>query len=315
MLLSLVTPAYNEESNLPVLYDQMGEVLNAMGVDWEWVIVDDHSADGTFQRICELSAKDPRVRGLRFARNSGSHTAIACGLDFVQGDCAVILAADLQDPPAILPQLLERWREGFQVVWAVRGEREGEEATKVASSRIYYWIMRKIVGMKEMPSEGADFLLMDRVVIEAFRQFRESNVSILALISWMGFRQARLTYTKKARLHGQSGWTFAKKLKLVVDSVTSFSYVPIRFMTYLGASTAAAGFLYAAFLLVNAIVGRPVQGWTSLMMVVLVLGGIQMGMLGILGEYLWRALDESRRRPRYLVERMTAGLAPIPKDR
>jgi polyisoprenyl-phosphate glycosyltransferase len=305
VVLSLVTPAYNEAPNLPALYAEIVKVLDPMAVDWEWVIVDDHSADATFQTVIDLSHRDARVRGVRFARNSGSHTAVACGLDFTSGECAVILAADLQDPPSAVPLLLEKWHEGFQVVWAARGQREGQQAATIASARAYYWVMRRIVGMAQMPAEGADFFLMDRRVVEAFRRFRESNVSILALISWMGFRQCSITYTKHERLHGQSGWTLTKKLKLLVDSVTSFSYVPIRLMSYLGLTTAALGFIYATVILMNAILGKPVAGWTSIMMVLLIIGGIQMVMMGILGEYVWRALDESRRRPRYLVEDVT----------
>ncbi len=160
--------------------------------------------------------------------------------------------------------------------------------------------------MKEMPPTGADFFLLDRAVVDAFCRFSESNASILALITWMGFRQATITYDKAARLHGRSGWSIKKKLKLVVDSVTSFSYVPIRFMSYLGFTVAFAGFVYAGLVILNFLRGAPVQGWSSLMVVVLLVGGLQMVMMGVLGEYLWRALDESRRRPRYIIEATTA---------
>jgi len=157
-----------------------------------------------------------------------------------------------------------------------------------------------------MPASGADFFLLDRQVAEAFAHFNEANVSILALLTWMGFRQAVIGYDKEARLHGRSGWDLKKKLKLLVDSVTSFSYLPIRFMSYLGFVVAFLGFLYAGVVIFNAFHGDPVQGWSSLMVIVLVVGGLQMLMMGILGEYLWRALDESRRRPRYMVEATTA---------
>jgi dolichol-phosphate mannosyltransferase len=175
---------------------------------------------------------------------------------------------------------------------------------------VYYWIMRNVVGMKDMPATGADFFLLDRKVADAFRQFGEANTSILALITWMGFRQERVQYDKHARLHGRSGWTLAKKLKLVVDSVASFSYMPIRLMSVLGFLVAAVGFVYAIVVVVNALRGSPAEGWSSLMVVVLVLGGFQMAMMGVLGEYLWRALDEARRRPRYIVEATTQQLSP-----
>ncbi len=301
-LLSVITPAYNETKNLPALYERLSQACAAADVDWEWIIVDDHSADDTFSTMSELAQQDPRIQGIRFARNFGAHTAIMCGMQHAAGDCAVIMAADLQDPPETIPDLVAEWQASYQVVWAVRAKREGESATTVGFSRLYYSLMRNVVGMREMPATGADFFLLDRRVVDALCQFNESNVSLMALITWMGFRQTSITYDKQARLHGESGWSLGKKLKLVVDSVTSFSYLPIRAMSYVGFVVAVAGFLYAGFVVANAIAGNPAQGWSSLMVVVLVVGGLQMLMMGILGEYLWRALDESRRRPRYLVE-------------
>jgi glycosyltransferase involved in cell wall biosynthesis len=306
-MISIVTPAYNEARNLPALYERLRAVLEAAGEDWEWVVIDDHSRDETFVVLGALAARDPRVRGLRFARNFGAHTAVTCGLHHASGDCVVTMAADLQDPPEVIPELLERWRAGAKVVWAARQHREGETTATVGFSRLYYWLMRNVVGMREMPPTGADLFLADRVVVEAFARFHESNVSIPALLTWMGFSQETITYDKEARLHGSSGWTLGKKLKLAVDSVTSFSYVPIRFMSYLGVAVGLTGFGYAAVVVLNFLMGRPVAGWSSLIVVVLLLGGLQMIMMGVLGEYLWRALDESRRRPRYIVEDATAG--------
>ena len=301
-LVSIVTPAYNEAQNLALLHEGICRTLDALGIDWEWVIVDDHSKDETFAVVRDLAAVDPRVRGVRFAHNFGSHAAMICGLHQAKGRCAVVMAADLQDPPDTLPALLAEWRKGAHVVWAVRQTREGERASTVGFARVYYWMMRRIVGIREMPATGADFALIDRQVVEALREFRESNVSILALITWMGYRQSKITYDKRPRLHGRSGWSLAKKIKLVVDSITSFTSLPIRAMSYVGFFVALAGFLYAGEVIVNAIGGRPAEGWSSLMVTVLVLGGFQMLMMGVLGEYLWRALDESRRRPRYLIE-------------
>lgn len=296
--------------NLPVLYERLCQVLDAVGIDWEWLVVDDHSSDTTFDVLRQIAASHARVRGTRFARNSGSHAAIACGLHAARGRCAAVLAADLQDPPEVLPLLLDEWRQGAQVVWAVRNTREGEKARTLAFSRLYYSLMRRIAGLPQMPSSGADFLLMDRRVVDAFRQFGEANVSLLALITWMGFRQRTIGYTKQARLHGRSGWSLDKKLKLVIDSITSFTYVPIRLMSYTGFVVAFLGFAYALFVAWNAITGVPVTGWSSLMIVVLVIGGLQMLLMGVLGEYLWRALDESRRRPRYLIEDSTDAESP-----
>lgn len=304
-VVSVVTPAYNEAQNLPLLYERLSHVLGDLQVAWEWIVVDDHSGDGSFDAVASIAQRDHRVRAVRLARNSGSHTAITCGLHQAGGDCAVVLAADLQDPPETLPVLLDQWRAGAQIVWAVRAQREGETASTIGFARLYYLIMRRLVGIQDMPATGADFFLLDRRVLDAFRQFHESNVSILALLTWMGFRQVTIAYEKQARLHGRSGWSLRKKLKLVVDSVTSFSFLPVRLMSLVGFVVAIVGFLYAGVVTVNALAGRPPQGWASLMVVVLVIGGIQMVMMGVLGEYLWRALDESRGRPRYIIERTT----------
>lgn len=309
-LLTVVTPAYNEEENLPVLYERLRGVMNGLDMDWEWIVVDDHSRDQTFVVASEISNRDRRVRAVRFSRNFGSHAALACGLNHARGDGAVVMAADLQDPPEVIPSLVERWIDGAQVVWATRSKREGEKASTIGFSKLYYFIMRNVVGMTEIAETGADFFLIDRRVIDAYCSFGERNVSMLALIAWVGFRQETIGYAKEARLHGSSGWTTAKKIKLAIDSITAFSFLPVRFMSWLGVCTAFAGFAYAALVIYNALIGEPAEGWSSLMVVVLVVGGLQMLMMGILGEYLWRTLDEARRRPRYTIEAATTDRLP-----
>ncbi len=303
-LLSVVTPAYNEEHNLPVLYERLCETLAEAPFRWEWIVVDDHSDDASFQIVSEIAGADERVSGFRLARNFGSHAALTCGLHNARGDCAVVMAADLQDPPEVITELVEKWHEGTQVVWAVRARREGESLSTVGFSRLYYWIMRRFVGLRRVPATGADFFLVDRRVMEALKQFDETNVSILMLLSWMGFRQDQISYSKRARLHGESGWSLRKKFKLVIDSITSFTYRPIRMMSYLGFLIASMGFVIATMVVIDKLLmaDRITPGWASLMVIILVLGGLQMLMLGVLGEYLWRALDESRRRPRFLIE-------------
>jgi glycosyltransferase involved in cell wall biosynthesis len=301
-LVSIVTPAYNEAESLVPLYLRLCAVFGALDVEWEWVVIDDHSSDITFDLLENMAQRDPRIRALRFARNSGSHLAVTCGLREAAGACAVIIAADLQDPPETLPDLIAHWRKGAQVVWAARAARHGENISTTGFARLYYWLMRSFVGLKQMPVTGADFFLLDRCVLDSFREFQESNASIMTLILWMGFRQDSITYEKQARVHGSSKWNLESKLKLVVDSITAFTYKPIRCMSYAGFVVALVGFLYALDVVFNALAGHPVPGWTSLMVVVLVLGGFQMIMMGVLGEYLWRALDETRRRPRYLIE-------------
>ena len=304
-LLSLVTPAFQEMKNLPEMYREIERAMNAAGIAWEWIVVDDHSPDQTWTTIRQLSLDDPRIRGLRLARNAGSHSAVRCGMALARGGAVAILASDLQDPPAVLPQLVSRWQAGFRIVWAVRRSRQGESRGTLAFSRIYYWIMRNLAGMRQMPPNGADFVLLDRSVVNALGAFRESNTNLYALIAWMGFDQTSVEYDKQARLYGGSGWTLAKKITLLVDSLTSFTFAPIRWISLAGFLSTALAFGWAALILRNAIDGHPVEGWTSVMLAILLLGGLQMIMLGVLGEYLWRALDEIRQRPRVLVEDQT----------
>jgi glycosyltransferase involved in cell wall biosynthesis len=305
-LLSVITPAYNEEQNLRVLYERLCAVLGSVQMEWEWIVIDDHSSDRTFEVLSELGRRDARVRALRFSRNFGSHAAVTCGLRHSRGSCAVVIAGDLQDPPEVIPQLLEAWHSGTQVVWAVRALREGESRSTVKLAGLFYWVMRNVVGMRELSATGADFFLVDRRVIDTFREFDERNVNLFALLAWLGFRQRAIAYSKAARLHGESGWSLKKKIKLAVDSITAFSYFPVRVMSWTGMITAIAGFGYALFVIHLAITTEvPVEGWSSLMVAVMVIGGLQMLMLGILGEYLWRALDEARKRPRYTIEAAT----------
>src|SRR4051812_5862660 len=243
-MISIITPAFNESTNLRALYERLAATMAAQAVEWEWVIVDDHSRDNTFAVVQQLAAADSRVRGLRLARNSGSHLAIMCALHHVSGDAAALVAADLQDPPEFLAQMIERWRQGAQVVWAVRRQRPGDTSHK-GFAAIYYWIMRSLVGMREMPATGADFFLIDRVVIDAFRQSRESNTSVFALITWLGFRQEQIEYDKQPRVSGRSGWTLARKITLVIDSVTAFSDFPLRWCLYGGLSLIVAAVVFA----------------------------------------------------------------------
>jgi polyisoprenyl-phosphate glycosyltransferase len=314
LTLSVITPAHREQDNLPALYARLVPVLEALGVNWEWIIIDDHSPDKTFDVVKSLSSKDDRVRGVRFSRNFGSHIAIACGLDMARGQSAVVMASDLQDPPETIPELLQHWRDGSQIVWAVRASRPGERKSTVTFSLLYYWMMRRVVGLSAMPATGADFFLMDRVVIDAACQIKERNASLFALLTWMGFRTSIMEYDKQARLHGATSWTLRKKLQLLVDSFTSFSHRPLHWMAGFGFATSMAGFVYAGFIIVNAVTrAMPVEGWSSLMVVVLVLGGGQMLMLGVMGEYLWRALDEARQRPKYLIESATSSKTTPPE--
>lgn len=303
-LLSIVTPAFNEAENLPRLYERIRSLdWAALGVDFELIVVDDHSTDGTSALLARLSAVDPRVKSIRFSRNFGSHAGCTAGLEHAAGFAAVVLAADLQDPPETIPHLLSAWREGAATVWAVRGQREGESLRTRMTARLFYLLIRRLTRMS-VPPDGVDFFMVDRAVIEALRSAPESNTSLIAQIQWLGFSQSSFVYTKEARAAGRSKWTLAKRIKLSIDWVVGFSYFPIRFMSALGIGFAVLGFLYAVFLIVRRFVFTvPVEGWTSLISVVLITAGVQLTMLGVLGEYLWRSFDASRGRPRFVIER------------
>jgi len=309
-MISILTPAFNESANLEALYERLVAAMAAQAVDWEWVVVDDHSRDDTFGVIQRLASRDPRVRGVRLSRNSGSHLAIMCGLHHVSGEAAAFLAADLQNPPELLGEMIARWRAGAQVVWAVRRQRPNDphqHADHKRSAAIYYWVMRELVGMRDMPANGGDFFLIDRVVVEAFRQSQERNTSVFALITWLGFRQDQIEYDRGTRVAGTSGWTLARKITLVVDSVTSFSDFPLRWCLYGGVALIAAGLVAGTAGLWA--LPRVGPGLWLVAGLILVLSGMQLLALAIVGQYVYRALDEARGRPRYVIEAVAGRLA------
>ena len=268
------------------------------------LVADDHSDDGTFSVVAGFAKRDSKVRGIRLAHRSGSHTAITCALHHAQGDAAILMAADLQDPPEFIQSMVDRWRAGAQVVWAVRRRRPGEKV-HAGFAAAYYWIMRHVVGMKGMPAHGADFFLIDRAVIDGFKQFPERNVSVLALIAWIGFRQDTVEYDKQPRVAGRSGWATAAKIKLVVDSVTAFSDFPIRFCWHAGLWRMGASVLSVLFALAS--LPSVEGGLMALVSLVFGLAGLQLFAFGMVGEYVWRALQEAKRRPQYLIEATTVG--------
>lgn len=315
MMLSVITPAFNEAANLPALYERLAAVLARESIDWEWIIVDDHSSDGTPDVVQALTLRDRRVRGVRFARNQGSHAAISYGLQDALGEAAVIVVADLQDPPETISEMVRRWKAGAQVVWAVRRVRLDERVPTLSFGRFYYFIMRNVVGLRGMPSTGADFFLADRMVIDAVNSFPERRVSLFALVSWIGFRQESVEYDKQPRIAGRSGWSLGKKLNLVSDSITAFSDLPLRAGGLVGVALAIVGALLGLLAVAGIAVGPLPPGSLLVLAGILVVGGLNLLMLGIVGEYLWRTLDESRRRPPYIIERRfdasTAGSAVV----
>ncbi len=314
-LVSIVAPVFNEEANLQRFHDAVSAVMLSISeCDWEFVFVDDGSRDGSFDVLDTLRAADDRVLALRFPRNFGSHIAIAAGIDYCRGDAAVILAADLQDPPALIRDFVARWREGFDVVWGARTGRDDSRAQAWAIA-IFYRLVRRFA-IPTYPKGGTgSFCLISRPVIDAFRQCNERNRLTFGLIAWGGFRETQVPYHRPRRLVGSSSWTIGRMLKSAVDTFVSFSFLPIRAISFAGLAVSCLSFLFGFYVLANKLwYGTRVEGWTSVMLAVLGLGGVQLVMVGVLGEYLWRILDEARGRPLYIIER-TLGLSPAPASR
>ena len=303
MIVNVLIPFLNEESNIPLLRSRIDSVSRSMTDRLSVVFVNDGSTDNSEQLLRDWVMEDSRVRLVKFSRNFGSHAAVTAGLRFCTGDCVVIMAADLQDPPETIPRLVHEFQMGSDVVWACRSERLGESFWKKLSAKLYYSMMRRI-GLPNMPPTGADFLLVSKKVVDAVNQYPEKHTSVFGMILWMGFKQSHIEYVKQARHAGVSKWTLSKKIKLFIDSIVSFSYVPIRMTSLFGLLLATAGFVYATVVLVSRLAGWVTTGtgFAALMTVLLVGQGTILLMLGILGEYIWRAFDESRGRPRFIID-------------
>lgn len=305
MRLSVLIFFYNEADNLPLLRKRLESIQSVSGHEFEYVLVDDCSSDNSGEIAEQWVQGSDHAVYIRFSRNFGSHAAVAAGLQQCSGDCAVLMAADLQDPPELIPQLAGTFLDGNDVVWACRSDRLGETWFTKTSAAAYYRLMRWL-GLPNMPPKGADFLLISRKVIDAVNASPEKHTSVLGMILWMGFRQTFIQYVKQARHSGQSKWTFSKKIKLLIDSIVSFSYVPIRAASVFGILMATVGFVYSAWIALLWMLGRVTSGtgYAAIMCVLLIGQGAILLTLGILGEYLWRTFDESRRRPRFIIDQL-----------
>lgn len=311
--LSIITAFLNEEQNLPAFRRRTLAAVGSLAAKYgesfshEIVLVDDHSTDAGETFAKAWAADDSHVQYLRLSRNFGSHAALAAGLAHCRGDCAVLLAADLQDPPETIIPLYERWLSGMEVVWAVRENRQGESAVHRLFAGLYYRLMQRIAS-RQVPAQGAGFLLLDRKVIDAYNAIEEKHTNFALVITLLGFRQANIAFHKEARTAGESKWTFRRKAKVFVDSVVSFSVAPVRLASLAGLLLATAGFVYAAIVIVGRLAGwiSAGTGFAALMTVLLVGQGAILAMLGVLGEYLWRTFDQVRGRPRYVVQQRIA---------
>jgi polyisoprenyl-phosphate glycosyltransferase len=302
-IINIIVPCYNEEKNLERLLLNLDEVLTIPGHKFNYLFVDDGSSDDTFGYLAEISLGRKNLRVLKLSRNFGSHIAISAGIEHsMDADAVIVLPADLQEPPELIPELLLKWEEGNEVVWTIREKRAQSAIGKLFSSA-FYKLFIKGSNLINYPKEGpSGFFLLDKKVCKQWVKFKESNRMIIGLIVWMGFNQSKIYYKQDERFAGKSSWSYMKLIKIAIDSFVSFSYAPIRFISYLGISISLIGFVYAITLIINKIFfGIGPTGWTSIMVVVLFLGGIQLITLGLLGEYIWRGVDESRQRPVYLI--------------
>lgn len=304
--LSVVVPAFNEEANVETMHRRLVAALDDVVESLEILFIDDGSSDATWSRVRDLAASDRRVRGIRFARNFGHQAALTAGVDAANGRAVVIIDGDLQDPPEVIPEMVARWREGFEVVYGQREEREGETWFKLATAALFYRILRGITNV-DIPVDTGDFRLMGPRAVSAFRALPERNRFIRGLVSWIGFPQTAVRYRRQARSQGATKFPVRKMLRFALDGITSFSYFPLRLATWTGFAVSIFAFLYILVVLVLKAVGISWLGYTSLMASILFLGGVQLLMIGIMGEYLGRIFDEVKRRPLYLVGERTDG--------
>ncbi|HEY1393455.1 MAG TPA: glycosyltransferase family 2 protein [Methylibium sp.] len=298
--ISAVVPAYNEARNLPSLLDALSTQLAAMSPQWEIVVVDDGSRDET-PLVMQQWAQRSGIVYLRLSRNFGKETALSAGIDAAQGDVVCLLDADGQHPPAMLPEMLARWRDGVDMVYTVREDRADEGLIKRWGSHLFYTMMQRMSGV-DMPAHAGDFRLMDRRVADALRQLPERNRYLKGLYAWVGFRSEGVPYMPAARLHGESSFSFGRLLRLAIDGLTAFTTLPLRLWSMLGFGLALVSIVYAGWLVIEHFVqGNPVPGFATLAVSLMFFSGVQLISIGVLGEYVGRVFEEVKQRPRYLI--------------
>jgi glycosyltransferase involved in cell wall biosynthesis len=300
-LLTIVVPAFNEQEVLPAFHARLAPVLDALEMEAEVLYVNDGSGDGTLSVIRSLRAQDPRIAVLDLSRNFGKEIAMTAGLEHARGDAVVIIDADLQDPPELIPELVLRWREGWDMVYAQRDERLGETLLKKVTARWFYRLMQR-VGRVRIPENVGDFRIMSRRAVDSLLRFREQHRFMKGLFAWIGYPQKAIPYQRDPRFAGRTKWDYWRLWNFALDGITSFTTTPLKWATYLGLLTAFGSFAYAVVIILQKLLyGNPVKGYPSLMVVVLFLGGVQLVFLGIIGEYLGRMFDETKGRPLYFV--------------
>ena len=301
--ISLVIPCYNEEDVLPELRRRLREVVAQYSCPVEVILIDDGSKDQTWPLLQQYAAEDSFIKSIRLSRNFGHQTAITCGLDQTGGEVVVILDADLQDPPELIPDMIAEWRDGYDVVYGQRRKRHGESVSKKFFAFSFYRIFEKVAGLK-VPRDTGDFRLMDRRAVDALQSLRERHRFVRGMVSWIGYHQKALPYDRPERFAGVTKYPFRKSLFLAIDAITSFTYAPLRIASYLGVATSLLAFSYIFIILLLKVLGINFPGYTSIMASILLLGGVQLTVLGILGEYVGRIFEQGQQRPLYLIDQI-----------
>ena len=302
--LSVVIPCYNEAANLAALYKRLSPVLKSLNLSYEIIFVDDGSRDNTFEEIRTLHSEDKQVKGLSLSRNFGHQVALAAGLHHSSGNMVVTMDGDLQHPPELIPELIARCNQGFDIVNTKRLETEGAGFFKRNTSRMFYKLMNRLSDVA-LTEGAADFRLMNKAAVEAYASFNERDRFNRGLVTWMGFNQDVIEYNAEARFAGKTKYTFRKMLRFAIDGITSFSSRPLRLAAYTGILVSVAGLLYAVYALIRHFSGAPIPGWTSMLITVLLLGGVQLISLGVIGEYIARIFNEAKSRPLYFIKEKT----------
>lgn len=298
---TIIAPIYNEIENIQFLYQRVSEVMNSTGEPWEFVMVDDGSSDGSTEAIMDLQAKDDKVVPVIFARNFGHQIAVTAGLDHSRGKAVVIIDADLQDPPEVILDLIAKWKEGYEVVYAVRSKREGETWFKLFTAAAFYRTIQRITDVN-IPRDTGDFRLLDHKVVRVMKGMREKRRFLRGMSVWVGFKQIGVEYDRAERFAGETKYPLKKMLKLASDAITGFSYFPLQLATYLGFFITGLSLLGLVVLIILRLAGSQfLQGQAVMLIVVLFLGGVQLISLGLVGEYIGRLYDEAKGRPLYIV--------------
>ena len=300
--ISLLIPCYNEEKTLPMLYPELTKLMEKNNqYEWEVMFVNDGSLDGTMDELRRLREKDPRINYVDLSRNFGKEIAMLAGFDYVTGDYMIIIDADLQDPPALIPEMLKYWEEGYEDVYAKRKSRGKESWLRKRLSLMFYKLLQSSSRFDVLQNVG-DFRLLDRCCINALRRMRESERYTKGMYSWIGFKKKEVEFDRGDRIAGKSSWNYRQLFSLAIDGITSFSNLPLRISTVIGCLVSLLAFIYMLFVYVKALVwGDPVRGYPSMVMLILFLGGIQLLSLGIIGEYIGRIYNETKNRPDYIV--------------